>query len=288
VFGHSTVELIQSLDISTAIPVFPKRTEFGVASLKGSANGWGVDVGIHGKVTPLWDVGLRFLSEVTFNYSDADATFTQVNTGIVLAGPIPGFAPAGTPLDAALAPQFAAGGPFVNQKVGTEIQHPAQLQAGFAYSGYERTTLSAEYSYVGWKAFKSLPVNFQGPAAANSKVLEEDYNNTSSIRLGAEHRTMTGLALRAGFTAAAAAAPDETVTPLLPEQDRALASLGVGLPFGGRYALDATYAHVFTGGRRGRLDERATGSTTTQALALTEGSYALSANIFAISLKAAY
>ena len=289
VFGHSTVELIQALDASSAIPILPKRTEFGRARLKGSATAVGVDLGVHGRLSPEWQMGARFLSQVTFKYDDADATFTQTKTNFVFAGPVPGtpFA-AGTKLDDVLATQFAAGGPFVDQKVSTEIQHPAQIQVGLGYTGFQNTTLSAEYSYVGFKSFRALPVEFQGPAASRSKVLQEDYGNTSGIRLGAEHRTMTGVALRAGFTATAAAAPQETVTPLLPEQDRSLAMFGVGYPFGGRYAIDGSYARIFTPGRRGRLDERAPGSTTAQAVALNEGSYALSANIFAISLKANY
>jgi long-chain fatty acid transport protein len=289
VFGHSTVELIQGLDASQAILILPKRTEFGRATLKGSSTAFGVDLGLHGKLTPTWDLGVRFLSQVTFKYDDADATFQQTPTNFVFAGPVPGTPiAAGTPLDALLAPQFAAGGPFVDQKVSTQIQHPAQVQFGLGYSGFQNTTLSIDYSYVGWKSFKALPVNFQGPAASRSKILQEDYNNTSSIRLGAERRTMSGLALRAGFTAATAAAPDETVTPLLPEQDRALGMLGIGYPLGSRFGLDATYARIFTPGRRGRLDERAAGGTTAQAIALNEGSYALTANIFAISLKATY
>jgi long-chain fatty acid transport protein len=119
-------------------------------------------------------------------------------------------------------------------------------------------------------------------------VLQEDYGNTSGIRLGAEYALDGGSKLRAGFTATAAAAPDETVTPLLPEQDRSLAMIGAGLPFGGRFALDATYAHIFTPGRRGRLDERAPGSTTAQAIALNAGSYSLSANILSLTLKASF
>jgi long-chain fatty acid transport protein len=289
VFGHSTVELIQALDASSAIVILPKRTEFGRAALKGSATAFGVNLGVHGKLTPEWDMGVRFLSQVTFSYDDADATFTQTPTGYVFAGPVPGTPiVAGTKLDDLLAPQFAAGGPFVAQKVSTSIQHPAQVQVGFAYSGFPNTTLSAEYAYVGWKSFKALPVNFQGPAASRSRVLQEDYNNTSSIRLGVDRRLQSGIALRGGFTAAAAAAPDETVTPLLPEQDRALAMIGAGLPVGKRFTIDASFAHIFTPGRRGRLDERAPGSTAAQAIALNEGSYTLSANIFALSLKANY
>ena len=98
---------------------------------------------------------------------------------------------------------------------------------------------------------------------------------------------MNGFALRGGIAGAAAAAPDETVTPLLPEMDRGYGTLGLGIPLG-RFALDGTYAHVFTNGRRGRIDERVAGSTSAQAAALNSGVYSLSANILSFSLKASF
>ena len=306
VFGHSSVELIQAVDLSpqtaSVIPAvppsttptiitfgqlgIPKRTEFARVFLKGSSTAFGVDVGVHGKLTPEWDMGVRFLSQLSFDYDDADATFEQRPTGLVLAANNPLGAPAGTPVDALVAGQFTGTGALTTQKVTTQIRHPAQVQVGFAYSGFPNTTLSAEYSYVGWKSFNQLPVDFQG--GATDRVLQEDYNNTSGIRLGAERRLVSGIALRAGVSASAAAAPAETVTPLLPEQDRGLAMIGAGLPFAGRFMLDATYAHIFTPGRRGRIDERAAGSTTAQALALSSGSYILSANILSLTLKASF
>lgn len=296
VFGHSTVELIQAVDLSqqrtsATGPTFgqlgiPLRTEFARATLKGSSNAFGVDVGLHGKLTPVWDFGVRFLSQLSFDYNDADATFEQRPTGLVLAANNPLGAPPGTPVDALVAPQFTGAGALTPQKVSTQIRHPAQVQAGFAYSGFTNTTISAEYSYVGWKSFNSLPVDFQG--GATDRVLQEDYNNTSGIRLGVERGLDSGIKLRAGFAANAAAAPDETVTPLLPEQDRALVMIGAGLPFAGRFVLDAAYSRLSTPGRRGRIDERATGSTSAQAIALNSGSYSLSANILALSLKASF
>jgi long-chain fatty acid transport protein len=303
VIGHSSVELVQAIDLSTQVatvvngqPItfgqlgIAKRTEFARATLKGSANAFGVALGIHGKLTPTWEMGVRFLSQLSFNYDNADATFAPVPTGLVLAAGNPLGAPPGTPVDALVASQFTTGA-LVSQKVQTQIRHPAQIQVGFGYTGFENTTLSLDYSYVGWKSFNQLPVNFQGTSPATtapSRVLQEDYNNTSGIRLGAERRLLNGTALRAGFTATAAAAPDETVTPLLPEQDRELGMLGAGIPLGKSYAVDLTYAHIFTPGRRGRLDERATGSTAAAAIALNNGAYTLSANIFSLSLKASF
>lgn len=293
IYGHSSVELIQAVDLSgIATPAGPTfgqlgiaaRTEFAQVRLKGSSNAFGVTVGVHGKLTPTWEMGARFLSQLTFNYDNADATFEQRQTGLFLAPGNPFGAPPGTPVDALVASQFAAGGALTAQKASTKIRHPAQVQVGFAYTGLERTTVSLDYAYVGWRAFQKLPVTFAG--SAPSKVIQEDYNNTSSIRFGVEHRTMSGFALRGGLAAASAAAPDETVTPLLPEMDRSYAMFGAGIPLMGRFALDAAYAHIFTSGRRGRIDERATGTTTAQALALNSGFYTLSANILSLSLKA--
>ena len=299
VFGHSTVELTQGLDLATVAtsvggPTFgqlgiPLRTEFGRATLKGSANAFGFALGAHGKLSPSWEMGVRFLSQVSFSYDDADATFEQRPTGLTLAAnnPFPGV-PAGTPVDALVAGQFSGSGALVAQKVSTQIRHPAQLQVGLGYTGFEMSTISAEYSYVGFKSFNQLNVNFQGAAAANSKVLLENYNNTSAIRIGGERRFLSGSALRAGFAAVASAAPDETVTPLLPEMDRSYGSLGFGLPITGNLGVDAAYMHIFTPGRRGRIDERSATSTAIQAVALNSGAYTLSANILSLSLKLSY
>lgn len=294
VIGHSTVELIQAIDLSSQNPQpgvtfgqlgIAKYTEFGRANLKGSAMAYGFDVGIHGKLGKDWQTGIRALSQMSFNYDDADAAFTQTPTGLTLAAGNPLGAPAGTPVDALVASQFTTGA-LVAQKVKTKIRHPAQVQVGFGYTGVEHTTLSVDYAYVGWKSFNSLPVDFQGTAP--DRVLQEDYNNTSSIRFGAERRFSEGKALRLGFTASTSAAPAETVTPLLPEQDRELAMIGGALPLFSGLVLDATYSHIFTPGSRGRVDERTVGMTSAQALALNNGAYTLNANIFSFSLKYTY
>jgi long-chain fatty acid transport protein len=291
VIGHSSVELIQGIDLSqirtsATGPTFgqlgiPKRTEFARASLEGDATALGIHLGMRGRFSPSWDFGARFLSSVYFKYDDADATFEQRPTGLTLAPNNPLNAPAGTPVDALVAGQFTGTGALTPQKVKTRIMHPAQIQIGLGYHGFERTTIAVDYAWVGWQAFKELPVDFEG--GATDRVLIEEYNNTSSIRFGVEHELRNGIALRGGLAGAAAAAPDVTVTPLLPEQDRGYGALGGSVPITKKLSLDAAYMHIFTGGRRGRLDERAPGQTAEQ---LNVGVYKLSANIFSLSLKA--
>lgn len=305
VLGHSSVELIQGVDLHetpTTTPGvtfgnlgIPRGTEFARATLEGSSMSFGAHIGIHGKPSADVTVGLRFLSPLEFEYDDADATFEQVQTDIVLPPGNPictqqpamcgGSTTASADLDAILAGQFTTGGALVNQTVGTRITHPAQIQAGIGYSGWSNWLVSFDYAWTGWKRFNELPVNFSN-ATTPDRVLIEDYNHSSAFRVGAQRAFTNGAEFRLGFSGVASAAPDETVTPLLPEQDRSYASIGGAWPVTSALTLEGAYLRVMAAGKRGRIQERASRSQT--AAQLNAGVYDLSANVFSISLKANY
>lgn len=300
IFGYSAVELTQALDLSqqflpgSTTTTFgdlgiAQGTEFARAHLRGHSTAFGAQIGISGRLSDKWRVGLRALSPFRFKYDNADATFTQTPTGLVVATNLPGPPPikAGTPIDQLVAPQFTTGGALVSQNVSTRINHPAQVQLGVAYTGAKNWLLEADYSWVGWQTFKDLPVIFDGPAAAASRTLIEDYHNSSAIRLGVEYTIPKDeWKLRGGFVAAQSAAPAVTVTPLIPEQDRVYWTLGLGVPFAKRWAVDGAYAHVMTNGARGRISERTTEAQT--AAELNTGVFHLSANVFSLTIKANY
>src|SRR5581483_8572543 len=136
VFGYSRVELRQSFDLAQQFAGtnvtfgqlgFAAGTEFARAKLEGSTTAWGFNIGLTGQLTPDWQVGIRFLSEITFDYDDADATLTPVDTKLILPAGNPLGAPAGTPLNQLLASQFEPGAPLSARSVSTRITHPAQL-----------------------------------------------------------------------------------------------------------------------------------------------------------------
>ena len=306
VFGHSTVELIQSLDLADqvaattpAITTFnqlgiARGTEFGQATLEGSSSAFGAHVGVYGKPSADVTVGLRFLSPLEFEYDDAEASFRQINTNLVLPPGNPictqqpalcgGSTTAQANIDLILAGQFTGTGRLVPQGVSTKITHPAQIQAGFGYNGFKDWLVSVDYAWTGWKRFKELPVTFAG--AAPSDTLYEDYNHTSALRVGAQRAFANGAQLRLGFSGVASAAPDETVTPLLPEQDRAYATIGGSYPLTSNLTIEGAYLRVMGAGKRGRISERTVRTQT--AAQLNSGVYDLSANVFSISLKANY
>jgi len=299
VFGISSVELRQAIDLA-AIPAgagvtfgqlgVPTGTQFGTANLSGTGTAWGFNVGIHGKFGPDWQIGARYLSEMKFKYNKADVEFTQQLTGLTLAGGNPLGLPPGTSVDGLIAGGFAPGQPFSSgQHVSTEIDHPAQFQAGLGYTGFTNTTITVDYAYIDYKSFKVLNVKFDGPAdaAGLSRSLLEDYNGSNSIRFGLEHAFAAGFRGRVGFDWIGSPAPDVTVTPLLPDMSRRNYSVGIGLPVGASYTLDASFLHVDTSGRRGRLVDRIAGTEEAilTAADLNSGFYTLNANVFSLSLK---
>ena len=292
IVAHSSVELRQAIDLSQqTLPTgsgtfanlgIPRRTEFARAAVEGDGWGFGFSAGVYGKLTDDWQVGARYLHGIDFEY-DGDATFSQTLTELRLGGGVPGVFGPGASVDSILAPQFAPGAPLGPQSVTAKIAHPAQLQLGATYTGFTNTELSFEYAWLGWKAFKTLEADFD---VAPDLELIEDYNNSSSFRFGAQHLFSNGWFGRAGITGSTSAAPDETVTALLPEQDRYTLNLGAGIPVSRRWAVDVGYAYVGTWGSRGRVDERENRSQT--AAELNTGFYRLSANIFALSLRATF
>lgn len=301
ILAHSQVQLIQALDLSQQVaaagPSGPitfgqlgiaQATQFGTAQLKGTSIAAGYNAGIHGTFGP-WQLGVRYLSAITFHYDGAKATFEQTPTGLVLAqgNPIvPGGASAS--LDQILGAEFTGSGALTAQGGRSIITDPWQAQAGLAYSGLLGTTISADAALIGWSKFDRLPVTFSGNAASSSRSLLENYEDSWAYRFGAEHTVrsgaLNGWSGRVGYAYAKSPAPDRTVTPLLPDMNRRNYSVGLGIPFGSAYALDASYLHVNTGGRRGRIVERT--STAQTAAQLNSGVFDLAADVLSVSVRA--
>src|SRR6266550_2874839 len=143
---HGSVELHQRLDLSqtpivvsgTVLGTFgqfgvPPGTDFADANLTASKTSVGGHFGALAKVNDRLSIGVHYLTKVTLDYAGT-ATFTQVNTGIIIPATIivgPITIPAGTPLDAflsAAAPNglglFSTGGLLAGQTATASIANP--------------------------------------------------------------------------------------------------------------------------------------------------------------------
>ncbi|HOC17155.1 MAG TPA: outer membrane protein transport protein [Vicinamibacterales bacterium] len=277
------VQLRQRLDLSAqalpAVPGLPPGATFGTLgvragtdfadiNLEGDAWSVGAHFGVLYKASEKVSLGARFMTGQSVEIEEGTIETRQIPTPFVLPVAIPGVAPRGTKLDLLLASRFQPGQLLGPQGAQSEIPLPAQLVAGIAYQATPALKLLADYQFVNWSAFDELPVN--GDFLQSS--VPENYNDTHGVRAGAEYALSEATTLRAGVDFHTAAAPDETVTPNLPEGVRREFSVGIGQRLSDNLRVDAFYLYLSQPERAGR-----TNPTT------NNGVYSFKANLFGVS-----
>ena len=281
----SSVELNRREDLAT-VPLgttglsfgalVPDRTDFVTTQLSASgATGVGFNVGMQLKINDRLQAGARYMSAITLSY-EGDATFTPVPGSIVVTKANPLGLPIGAPLDP-LVGQVLSNLP--NQSASTELELPAQFVVGIAVRPTAPLTIFADYQWVGWSVFDTVTLDFANPSTPDEE-LEQGYDNTGALRLGVEYDVKPGFRLRSGYAYTQAAAPDQSVTPLLPEAQRDHFMVGAGWAFRPRFTLDLAYHFVAHADRRGRVVNRPPGSNVD----LNSGIYRSRGDLLGITL----
>lgn len=197
--------------------------------------GYGFNVAMLADLAPEWRFGVTYRSKVEVKVDDGKAKFTQIFTG-----------------DAALDAAVTAGLP-ANQTVKTDLVFPAVLAIGLSWQPRPEWTYEVDGNWTAWSAFEKLPLKFPSDPALDQDVIE-DYADQWAVRVGAEHRLATWT-YRLGYYFDQAAAPPESVTPLLPDANRHGATLGFGTKRGS-WSIDAYNLFLFVEKRSTELRER--------------------------------
>jgi long-chain fatty acid transport protein len=239
----------------------PFGTDFADVTLEGSGSGFAINVGATVQITERLTIGGHWLTHKTIDY-EGDATFDPVATNLLIPtdlGPVA----AGTPVDLLVATQFDAGETLADGPVRTQITMPSQGSLGLAYRVSSQWTVMADYHYVVWGHFSTLPVDFDrfpNDDAADFE-LYEGYTDTHGFRFGAQLQQSERTTWRLGYLYHTAAAPDETVTPLLPEGRRHEFTGGMTTALGPTLQLSAAYQYIRQLKRRGRVYDATVGNT---------------------------
>lgn len=277
---HSTVELHQRIDLSQQlVPALfglppgttfgtigiPSYTDFADAALTASGNGVAFNGGVQIKVSDRFTIGGHFITKKTITYKGS-AKFKQVNTGLVLA-PAPPLIPTPVPLDVVLQSEFQAGGDLAGGAASTEITLPDQGSVGFSYKASNRWTLMGDYQQIVWGWFNKLDLTFSNPLLNRSQY--EGYRDSHSVRFGVEFQQSAKTVIRGGYLFHTAAAPDQTVTPLLPEGERNEFTIGVGTEISKGFLVNLAYQYIRQQDRNGRA-----------GTSFNNGLYTFNANLF--------
>lgn len=142
--------------------------------------------------------------------------------------------------------------------IATSITLPQSFTGGVAYSPIPRLEIEANVVWINWSKFKELRIELPGGSAT---VAPEDYQNTTTFRLGGEYAINDQAAVRAGFIYDPTPIPDTTQTAQLPDINRFNVTLGGTYKFrdyaaslgllwvtpGERQTSDALYMPLYKG-----------------------------------------
>ncbi len=286
-YVRSIVDLKQRVDLSSQVAApgvtfaslgVPLGTDFADAHLHGTSGSAAGHVGVLLKPHRRISLGVRYLLRQVADLQ-GDATFTQLPTGIALPAGNPLGRPAGTPLDSVVAPQFRTGGALVTQRASVRVPLPDQLVAGVAVRPVDRLQVLFDVQWVNWSRFGALNLTF---ANLGVRPLYEDYENTMGWRVGVDYEVSDAITIRGGMLRHDAAAPPQTVTPLLPEAERAEFTMGASIRLRPQLRLALAYQKIWQADRLGRVVEPAVRGPA--GAAVNSGLYGGSGNLFGASL----
>jgi long-chain fatty acid transport protein len=227
----SKVELRQRADLYS-VPItgtpftfgqlgVPRYTDFADILLEGDTVTAGFHLGLLVKANEQFSFGARYLSRQTVETDEGDFNTEQIPTG--LRTPIPlGPIPAGFPIDTLL---FVEGARLADQAVGTSLPLPDQMVLGVMFKATDAMKVKIDYQWVNWSLFDELLIEAENGLSERNV---ENYKDTHGFRFGTEFAMSDKTFLRGGFLTHTGAAPDETVTPLLPEGPRWEFTVGLG------------------------------------------------------------
>lgn len=248
----------------------PTGTDFADVDISGGKTGIGYHLGALFQPHERISFGVRYLSRQKIEDIEGDVNTRQIETGILLPASNPLGLPAGTPLDQVLAAQFTGAGTLVDQKGTTAIRLPEQLTLGTAIKVTDKFSAMFDYTMTNWEVWESIVLDFD---RLPTTTLPQNFEKSHAFRLGGEY-SLGSSVVRAGYITHSAAAPDETVTPTLPEGPRAEFTAGFGTRIGSGGHVDLAYQYIDQADRRGRTGAHGTPNN---------GIYTFSAHLFGAS-----
>jgi len=217
-FGAGLVYAYGNVELKQDIPLYSNTSTnggYGSADLKGTAGGWGYNLGLYYTPTEKLSIGLSYRSQVNMALSNGTANFT---------------------VPPSVASNFPSG-PF-----SSSIPLPQVLTLGFGYKVNTKLSLALDVNFVGWKAYDTLAFDYKNNTSVLTDTkLPRDYHNTFAFRLGGQYHITEKFTVRAGVALSLTPISNGYVTPELPDANKVNLTCGVGYKICNRFRIDASY-----------------------------------------------
>jgi long-chain fatty acid transport protein len=212
-YRRARVILNQNIPLGFPNPFTGRFTDIGNARLSsdyGDDIGW--NIGVLFKPTDRLRLGASYRSDMDIDL-EGKADFTQISTG-------------NAQLDALVGASFPQ-----DDSITTSLPFPSVSAIGVAFSPNERWDIEFDITHMTWSRFGELAVTFTNQPARNF-VREQDWEDSSAFRLGANVQATEYFDVRFGAVYDKNPQPTERVGPLLPDADRIGATFGAGFKHG--------------------------------------------------------
>jgi long-chain fatty acid transport protein len=123
------------------------------------------------------------------------------------------------------------------------------IMGGFAFKISPEFDLEFDVYYTLWSNYENLTLDFTiNNGVVADQVIEKNWENTFCGRLGGEYHASPDLDIRFGFLYDQNPIPDETLDPMLPDNDRLGITAGLGYHKNG-FVIDFAYMMLLLGER---------------------------------------
>jgi long-chain fatty acid transport protein len=250
--------VLGSITLQRYVRMFDSEGSPGIeaakSTIEGSSNvGYGFTASMQYRTENL-GLGFLYRHSVENKLENADATFSYLDT---YARPV-------------------AEAILVDQKVNSGLTFPNFFSVGIYYKFFETFGAEVDFMWYNWSVFDELLLEFEDQDNIGTVVIPENYENSIQFRLGLHYDFAENWQLRAGYIYDQTPQPIESVSPLLPDNDRNDYSIGLGYTLN-TWQFDAGYMLVDFGER----------STVEDGVGKNHdgfnGTYATTANLFFIS-----
>ena len=225
------------------------------AELTGNGNSWAFNAGLLYRAEK-FSLGVNWRSSFNIDYK-GDMTLDT--------SPIPSFFRPGFPTK--------AGGE-------TTFKFPSIFGVGASVNVTEALLLTADIHYVLWGRFDQYVVTFDD-SRLEEMVMDEDWKDAFTFRLGGQYTINPQFCLRAGFIYDQTPQPVKSMDPLLPDADRIALTAGFGWTLAKNLVLDLAFHHEIFGDRTSPNRD----IYNFGAVNYGKSTYELTANLLAVSLS---
>lgn len=132
---------------------------------------------------------------------------------------------------------------FVDGDVSTALTLPHMIGVGAGWQ-IERLFLELDLIYTTWSTYDEVAIDFENDRPQDQSVIRNNWNDSATVRLGAQYEVVDRLPVRLGFAFDSTPIPDDFVSASLPGNHRLIASFGGGYTMKNGLRFDLAYQLV--------------------------------------------